>query len=103
MNAWLLAACLLLTGGVTPCVWTACRGAPSQRLVGLSLAAVTGSTVLLLVAQGLDRTAYVDPALILAVLAPAGTLVFTRFVGGEDHLPAPGADDAGPDGRTGES
>ncbi|MFE1412078.1 MrpF/PhaF family protein [Streptomyces sp. NPDC085524] len=32
-----------------------------------------------------DRSAYQDLALVLAVLAPAGTLVFTRFVAGRPH------------------
>ncbi|MGW2374223.1 MULTISPECIES: monovalent cation/H+ antiporter complex subunit F [Kitasatospora] len=85
MNAWLLAAALLATGGVGPCLLLGLRGSPQQRLAGLNLAATTTSVVLLLLAQGFSRTSYTDLALDLAVLAPAGTLVFTRFLAGRQR------------------
>lgn len=83
MNAWLLAAALLAGGGLGPCLLVGLRGEAHERLAGLNLAATTGSAVLLLLAQGFSRTSYTDLALDLAVLAPAGTLVFTRFLAGE--------------------
>ncbi|MFJ9847379.1 monovalent cation/H+ antiporter complex subunit F [Kitasatospora sp. NPDC101155] len=43
------------------------------------------SVVLLLLAQGFSRTSYTDLALDLAVLAPAGTLVFTRLLAGRQR------------------
>ncbi|MER6012576.1 MrpF/PhaF family protein [Streptomyces bluensis] len=36
----------------------------------------------LLTAQGYARSSYTDLALVLAVIGPAGTLVFARFLGG---------------------
>jgi len=47
--------------------------------------------VLLPVVRGLSRNSYTGVALVLAALAPAGTLVFTRFVGGEDQPTPPTA------------
>jgi multisubunit Na+/H+ antiporter MnhF subunit len=38
--------------------------------------------VFLLAARGLHRVSYVDLALVLAVLSPAGTLVFARCLAG---------------------
>ncbi|WP_051944145.1 monovalent cation/H+ antiporter complex subunit F [Streptacidiphilus rugosus] len=80
MNAWTLAAAVLLVLGLGPCVVVATRGDPLRRLVGASLAGAVLVGVLLLLAKGFDRSAYVDVALVLAVLAPAGTLVFTRLL-----------------------
>ncbi|MFI9361480.1 monovalent cation/H+ antiporter complex subunit F [Kitasatospora sp. NPDC053057] len=85
MNAWLLAAAVLAAGGIGPCLLLGLRGSPQQRLAGLNLAATITSVVLLLLAQGFSRTSYTDLALDLAVLAPAGTLVFTRFLAGRQQ------------------
>ncbi|WEO99522.1 MrpF/PhaF family protein [Streptomyces sp. FXJ1.172] len=82
MNAWLLATAVLLTLGMPPCVWAAGRGTAVERLAGLNLATALVTAVLLLTAQGLGRSSFTDVALVLAVLGPAGTLVFTRFLGG---------------------
>ena len=78
MNAWLFAVCLLLPAGLGACAWRACRGDPAQRLAGVTLGGILGVAVLLLTAQGLHRPAYRDPALVLALVTPAGTLVFAR-------------------------
>ncbi|WP_181442551.1 MrpF/PhaF family protein [Streptomyces tateyamensis] len=83
MNAWLLAAAVLLVGAVGPGAVVALRGPAQQRLLGASLAATAVTAVLLLLAQGFGRSSYVDVALILAVLAPTGTLVFTRLLAGD--------------------
>lgn len=47
------------------------------------------SLVFLLLAQGFRRTAYIDTALLLSVLGPAGTLLYARLPSGElaDHPP----------------
>ncbi|MGW2824114.1 MrpF/PhaF family protein [Streptomyces sp. NPDC001443] len=82
MNAWLLAAAVLLTLGVPPCVWAAGRGTAVERLAGLSLATTVVTVVLLLTSQMYGRSSFVDVGLVLAVLGPAGTLVFARFLGG---------------------
>lgn len=95
MNVWLLAACVVLSGGLSPCVWASWRGTASQRLVAISLAGTIACAVFLLTAQGVRRTSYNDLAFVLAVLAPAGTLVFARFVVGEGQLPVPDGEDSG--------
>lgn len=80
MNAWLFAATVLLVAGLLPCLIATMRSGPVQRLVGLELAGVVSTVVLLLLAQGFSRTAYIDLALVLALLSFAGSLVFARFL-----------------------
>ncbi|RAG80567.1 hypothetical protein DN069_37405 [Streptacidiphilus pinicola] len=89
MNAWTLAAALLIVLGIGPCIAVAGRGDPLQRLVGASLASAVLVRVLLLLAQGFGRSSYVDVALVLAVLAPAGTLAFTRLLGEDARVAMP--------------
>jgi multisubunit Na+/H+ antiporter MnhF subunit len=84
VNAWLLAALVLVVLGLGPSAWVACRGPATQRLAGVNLASVLTAVLFLLLAQGFGRSSYVDLALVLAVLAPAGTLVFTRLLVSSD-------------------
>ncbi|MFC1415856.1 monovalent cation/H+ antiporter complex subunit F [Streptacidiphilus cavernicola] len=84
MNAWLVAAAVLLAGGLGPGVWVACRGPVVHRLAGATLASVLTCVLFLLLAQGFGRSSsYTDLALVLAVLGPVGTLVFTRLLAPE--------------------
>lgn len=83
MNAWLVAAAALSALGLTPCVWWVCRGEPQERLAALNLASTLLAALLALISQGFGRTSYIDMALVLSVLGPAGTLVFARFLGAE--------------------
>ena len=85
MNAWLLATAALLTGSLGPCLWIAARRAPQERLAGVNLATTVTTVLFPLIAQGFSRSSYGDLALVLAVLGPAGTLVFARFLGGQAH------------------
>ncbi|WP_327287149.1 monovalent cation/H+ antiporter complex subunit F [Streptomyces sp. NBC_01198] len=98
MNAWLLAACVLLPAGLAPCVWRACVGEPARRLPAMALAGVMAVAFFLLAARGLHRTSYVDVALVTAVLSPTGTLVFARCLAGGAGRPADPTRD-GPGGR----
>ncbi|MGW0994280.1 monovalent cation/H+ antiporter complex subunit F [Streptomyces sp. NPDC002520] len=82
MNAWLMAAAVLSTVGMPLCVWAVARGSAHERLAGLNLATAFVVVLFLLTAQGVARSSYADLALVLAVLGPAGTLVFARFLGG---------------------
>jgi multisubunit Na+/H+ antiporter MnhF subunit len=84
VNAWLWAASVLIVLGLAPCAWSVFRGPAPHRLAGASLASVLTTVLFLLLAQGFGRTSYTDLALVLAVLGPAGTLVFTRLL-----VPAP--------------
>jgi multicomponent Na+:H+ antiporter subunit F len=58
-----------------------CRGTPMDRLVGLEALTVVATCVLLLLSDSFGRSVYVDVALVLALLAFAGSLVFARFLG----------------------
>lgn len=96
MNAWTAAALVLLAGAGPLCLWGAARGSEVRRLASVSLLSTVVGAVFLALPQGYGRSSYQDLALVLAVLAPAGTLVFTRFVAGRPHdLAADGGSDAG--------
>jgi multisubunit Na+/H+ antiporter MnhF subunit len=85
MNAWLLATAVLSTLGMLPCVWWVCQGEPQERLAALNLATTVLAALLALISQGFGRSSYVDMALVLSVLGPAGTLVFARFLGAQSE------------------
>ncbi|MHA7959216.1 MrpF/PhaF family protein [Streptomyces sp. L500] len=90
MNGWLAAAALLLIAGVGPSLWNAARGAPGRRVVAQNYATLLLCLVFLLLAQGYGRPAYVDLALVISVLGPAGTLVFARLLlAGEEEAGEP--------------
>ncbi|HWM38345.1 MAG TPA: monovalent cation/H+ antiporter complex subunit F [Streptomyces sp.] len=80
-EGWLVAAAVPLLC-LLPVLWYVVRGEPRTRLVAQNLAQLLAAFVLLLSAQGFNRPTYLDLALVLAVLAPAGTLVYARFLGG---------------------
>jgi multisubunit Na+/H+ antiporter MnhF subunit len=80
MNAWLWAATVLMVAGTAPCLMVTKRADALERLVGLELAGVVTTLVLLLLAQGLGRSSYIDLALVLSLLSFAGSLVFARFL-----------------------
>ncbi|MEV6999111.1 monovalent cation/H+ antiporter complex subunit F [Streptomyces sp. NPDC093982] len=83
MNGWLLAATVVLGGGVGATVWGVATGPLRRRVVAQNLSTAFACPGLLLLAQGYDRPAYVDLALVLALLGPVGTLVFARLLTGE--------------------
>lgn len=80
MNAFLLAALVLMTAGLLPCLVAVSRGGALDRLVALELASVVAVIVALLLAQGFGRPSYLDVGLVLALLSFAGPLVFARFL-----------------------
>ena len=79
MNAWLIAATVLLFG-LFPCIFVAMRGSRVSALVALQLASTLTTLTLLLIAQGLHRDPYADLALVSALLSFAGSLTFVRFL-----------------------
>lgn len=85
-DGWLVAA-LVPVAALAPVLWRVARGAPRDRLVAQNLAQLLAALALLLAAQGFGRPAYLDTALLLSVLAPAGTLVYARFLGGVPPAP----------------
>jgi multicomponent Na+:H+ antiporter subunit F len=80
MNAWLWAAVVILICFI-PCSYVCFRGKTVvDRLVALELASVLETLVLVLIAQGYQRSVFIDIALAMAVLSFGGGLVFTRFI-----------------------
>jgi multicomponent Na+:H+ antiporter subunit F len=81
VTGWLIAAALLLVGGLVPALWLASRGGPVHRLAGLELAGAVTVLTLLVLGQAYGPSSVVILPLTLVVLAFAGTLVFIRLLG----------------------
>lgn len=79
MNIWLIAALAMLPGFVA-CGIVLWRAAVVDAVVALNLAGVLAALELVLLAEGLHRSPFYDLALVLALLAFAGGLVFARFL-----------------------
>ena len=79
MNEWLVAAAAMLAL-LGPCGYIALRGSPVDRLLGLQLGATITTLVILLLAEGFNRSIYVDLALVYCVLSFTGTLAIVRFL-----------------------
>ncbi|MFF3157418.1 MULTISPECIES: monovalent cation/H+ antiporter complex subunit F [unclassified Streptomyces] len=80
MNGWLVAASVLLAAGFGPTVWGVATGPLERRVVAQNFGTSVVCLVMLLLAQAYARPSYVDLALVLAVLGPAGTLVYARLL-----------------------
>ncbi|MGP3990059.1 monovalent cation/H+ antiporter complex subunit F [Streptomyces sp. 3N207] len=91
MNGWLAGGCALLLCGVLPALCGVCTGPVRRRVLAQNLVTVLAALALLLLSQGWARPAYTDMALALAVLGPAGTLVYERLLGEELRADRPPA------------
>ncbi|MFG3281410.1 monovalent cation/H+ antiporter complex subunit F [Streptomyces sp. NPDC048111] len=80
MNGWLVAATALLACGFGPVVWGVATGPLERRVMAQNFGTSVVCLVLLLLARAYTRPAYNDLALVLAVLGPAGTLVYARLL-----------------------
>lgn len=80
MNGWILAAVVLVLGGIVPCLVVSVRASVMEGLVALEMAGVMAVLVLLLLAEGFQRQPFVDLALVLAVLSFVGALGFVRYM-----------------------
>ncbi|CAM5289347.1 hypothetical protein SXANM310S_03240 [Streptomyces xanthochromogenes] len=80
MNGWLVAATVLLAVGFGPVVWGVATGPLGRRVVAQNFGTSVVCLVMLLLSQAYARPSYVDLALVLAVLGPAGTLVYARLL-----------------------
>ena len=80
MNVWLIGATALLFG-LLPCGFVLVRGRLTDALVALELGSTVVTVVLLLLAEGFNRSSYFVLPLVLAALSFVGTLVFIRFLG----------------------
>jgi multisubunit Na+/H+ antiporter MnhF subunit len=81
VNTLLLAAVVVVLGGVVPAMVSLGRGDAVERLVGLELMGAVTVLVLMIVAIGFGQPQYLIVPLVLVVLSWAGTLVFTRLLG----------------------
>jgi len=79
VNAWLIAATVLLAG-LVPCGIVLLRGTIVEALVALQMAGILQTLVLLLLAEGFHRPPFFDLALVLALLSLAAGLVFARML-----------------------
>lgn len=87
MNAWLLAAAVLMVGGLVPGMVLAYRGPAARRLAGLQLTGSVAALVVVLLSVGTGQSGYLIVPLVMVLLSFAGTLVFTRLLaarGGDD-------------------
>jgi multisubunit Na+/H+ antiporter MnhF subunit len=84
-TVWLIAAGVLLAGGMVPAGVLAGRGTAPRRLVGLELASVDATLLMVVVCQALGQSGYLIVPLVLALLSFVGTLVFTRLLGTADE------------------
>ena len=79
MNAWLVAGTALLVG-LLPCLVVCLRAPIMDAVVALELTGVVVTLVLLVLAEGFDRSSYMILPLVLSVLSFAGSLVYVRFL-----------------------
>lgn len=79
MNVWLEAAALLLFA-LVPCGVVVFYGSAMRRLIGLEMAGMIISLLLVLLAEGMHRPPFYDLALAVALLSFGGGLVFARFL-----------------------
>jgi len=82
MTAWVIASGVLMLGGLVPAMILASRGPAAHRLLGLELAGATGVIVLMVLCQAMNQSSYLILPLVLVLLSLAGTLVYTRLLGG---------------------
>lgn len=78
MNPWTIGAAGMMAA-MLPAGIVCMRGMPFDRLVGLEMAGVVTSMLLVLLAAALGRSIFLDLAVAAALLAFGGGLVFARF------------------------
>lgn len=83
MNAWLVAAAVLMVAGLGPVLWCVATGPLRRRVTAQNTGTLLVCLVLLLLARGYARPPYTDVALVVALLGPVGTLVYARLLGPE--------------------
>ncbi|MGW7534377.1 hypothetical protein [Amycolatopsis sp. NPDC054798] len=81
MTWLLLAALLLMAGGLGTALWLVSRGTAIKRLAGMQFAGTVTVLTLLLLVQAYGPSSALILPLTLTVLAFAGTLVFARLMG----------------------
>jgi len=84
VNGWAIATLVLLGAVMLPALLVTSFGRLGKRLAGYELAQLGAVLTILCMAQAVDRTSYIDVALVLAVLSPAAALVFTKLFTGDE-------------------
>jgi len=79
MNVWLMGSAVMLFALVL-CGISCFRGDAMERLVGLEMAGIIVTLLLVMLAEGMGRVNFYDLALALALLSFGGGLVFARFL-----------------------
>ncbi len=79
MNAWLISATVLLLALVPVGIQTF-KGDAMDRLVGVEMAGIMATLILMLLAHGFQRIPFYDIALACALLTFGAGLVFVRFL-----------------------
>jgi multicomponent Na+:H+ antiporter subunit F len=80
MNEWLLAASVLLVGGLVPLAVAAVTADAISAAVALNLGGPIAALILLLLSEGFHRQPFVDLAVVLAVVSFVGSVILARFL-----------------------
>jgi multisubunit Na+/H+ antiporter MnhF subunit len=80
LNEWLLAASVLLVGGLVPLALAAVTADAISGAAALNLAGPIAALILLLLSEGLHRQPFVDLSVVLAVVSFVGSVVVARFL-----------------------
>jgi multisubunit Na+/H+ antiporter MnhF subunit len=80
LNEWLLAASVLLVGGLVPLALAAVTADAVSGAAALNLAGPIAALILLLLSEGLHRQPFVDLSVVLAVVSFVGSVVVARFL-----------------------
>jgi multicomponent Na+:H+ antiporter subunit F len=80
LNEWLLAASVLLMGGLVPLAIAAATADAISGAAALNLAGPIAALILLLLSEGLQRQPFVDLAVVLAIVSFVGSVVVARFL-----------------------
>jgi multicomponent Na+:H+ antiporter subunit F len=80
MNEWLVAATVLLVGGLVPLTIAGCARDAMSAAAALNLAGPVAALILLLLSEGFRRQPFVDLAVVLAVVSFLGSVIVVRFL-----------------------
>lgn len=80
MNEWILAATVLLIGGLVPLAIAGLVGDAMSAAAALNLGGPVAALILLMLSEGLRRQPFVDLAVVLAVVSFAGSVIVARFL-----------------------
>ncbi len=79
MDIWLIAAIVLIIGGLLPCGMVIARAPVMDRLVALEMAGTVSVLVVMMLAEAFRQPSFFDLALTLAFLSLPAGLVFALF------------------------